>query len=350
MDAGQTSLTIRDYPWPAWISGSMLFLGGLFAISIMSTYPYMGIAFLVVGSVLLLVSSILTVTADHMAGILTLRYRSLFWGSSKQIPLSEITAIKLECSSSSDSGTTYRIVLVCQDGQVTPFHSYYSSGRASKQSRVDQLRSFLGVGGQDDETAVSIFSGLPAVQQAQQALSSSESEEHVTDGVHWKLQTVSMGTQSLTRWFSPDCKSSSGFLMLAQKVDGQKTMAGSLLGGVGKFLLQQLTHLYGFGPQDVPALETSDTLEPLDSQLEPHFSALASDPAAARAVLNPWACVPLADWANRYPLKSIQKPGLFGQLVVLYSPQGIYIASLGTFIPEAVDELTALGVALVKAQ
>jgi hypothetical protein len=52
----------------------------------------------------------------------------------------------------------------------------------------------------------------------------------------------------------------------------------------------------------------------------------------------------------RYPLKQIQKPGLFGQLVVLFSPRGTYIASLGTMIPEAVEELTNLGIELIKTQ
>ena len=108
--------------------------------------------------------------------------------------------------------------------------------------------------------------------------------------------------------------------------------------------------MYGFGSEDTPGLNSGEVLPTLGPQLESHFSAFTSDPGAARQILNPWIAAPLADWATRYPLKQVQKPGLFGQLVVLFSPRGVYIASLGTMIPEAVEELANLGAELVKTQ
>jgi hypothetical protein len=115
-------------------------------------------------------------------------------------------------------------------------------------------------------------------------------------------------------------------------------------------LYQQSIGMYGFRGEDTPGLNTAEVLPSLDPHLDSHFSAFASDPGTARQILNPWIAAPLADWATRYPLKQLQKPGLFGQLVVLFSPRGVYVASLGTMIPEALEELTNLGVELVKTQ
>jgi hypothetical protein len=58
-----------------------------------------------------------------------------------------------------------------------------------------------------------------------------------------------------------------------------------------------------------------------------------------------------ADWATRYPLKQMQPTReLFGQLIVMICPRGTYDASMGNMIPEAVQELTNLWVALVKGK
>jgi hypothetical protein len=74
--------------------------------------------------------------------------------------------------------------------------------------------------------------------------------------------------------------------------------------------------------------------------------AFTSDPAGARQILNPWVERPLADWAQKYPLKQ----GNTNQLAVIFSPQGVYLATMGLVNPEFLQELTALGVELVKAQ
>ena len=115
-------------------------------------------------------------------------------------------------------------------------------------------------------------------------------------------------------------------------------------------LYQQSLGLYGFTGDDIPGLENANLLDPLDSSLETHFSAFTSDSEAAHRILSPSTAAPLADWATRYPLKQLQRQGLFGQLAVMFSPRGTYVVSMGTMIPEAVEELTNLGVALVKAQ
>ena len=91
-------------------------------------------------------------------------------------------------------------------------------------------------------------------------------------------------------------------------------------------------------------------LATFDPQLDPHFSIFTSDPQAAQQYLA-WSVAALVDWANRYPLKQMQTPReLFGQLVVMICPSGTYVACMGNMIPEAVQELTNLGVALVKGK
>jgi hypothetical protein len=187
-------------------------------------------------------------------------------------------------------------------------------------------------------------------QEKQEALTGPEAEEHITEGVHWKTQTVAFGGTAVTRWFSPDQLCPGGFVFVAQKVVGQPTIAGGLLGGMNKLFYHETIGIYGFGSEDTPGLDSAALLTAFDPRLDPHFSVFTSDPQAAQQYLA-WAVAALVDWATRYPLKQIQPTReLFGQLVVMICPSGTYVASMGTMIPEAVQELTNLGVALVRGK
>jgi hypothetical protein len=157
-----------------------------------------------------------------------------------------------------------------------------------------------------------------------------------------------MGAAPATRWFSPDFWASGSFLFLAQKVDGQAS-GGGLMALIGNTLFRQSISLYGFHPDDTPGIEQARALEPLDATLEPHFMAFTSDPASASQILNAWAVRPLADWARRYPLRQLQSGARFGQLVVLFSPNGVFLGMLNVLQPDQVEELADLGVELVKA-
>ena len=358
METNNSKLIIHEYPLGLWIGG--IFLAGMGAYFLIKL-PGQWIVAAILGAfglILLLTATVLTVTADKNLGLLTLRYRNLlFIGSKKEIPLSEIAVVQVQMSRSrssrsegGSSAPSYRIAIVRKDGQIIPFRSYYSGGAAGKQKKAQQLRTFLGVEGEDQTPLGMLKIGTRMVQERfqeqQESMTGSLEEEHITDGIHWKLRTVTFGASAITHWFSPDFKCVNGFLFLTQKISGQKTVAG----GFGKMLYQQTIGLYGFSKEDTPDLNKGEILPVLEPQLDSHFSAFTSDPDAARQILNSWIAAPLADWAIRYPLKQMQKPGLFGQLVVLFSPRGMYVASLGTLIPEAVDELTKLGVELVKTQ
>jgi hypothetical protein len=152
----------------------------------------------------------------------------------------------------------------------------------------------------------------------------------------------------VTRWYSPDFKTTGGFLFLAQKVAGQSS--GGFMAAIGKALFQQSISMYGFKGDDVPNLAQAEMLASISPQLDTHFMAFTNIQTEAHQILNPWLQRPLAEWGNRYPLKQFQSKGGISQLVVLFSPNGVYLATMGVLQPEQVEELTALGVEMVKTQ
>ena len=90
-----------------------------------------------------------------------------------------------------------------------------------------------------------------------------------------------------------------------------------------------------------------DSVSPL---FDRHFAAFTNLPADARQILNPWLQRPLADWGECHPMKQFQSQGDMSQLVILFSPNGVYLSVLGILRPEQVEELAALGVEMVKTQ
>jgi len=348
MEDRQTILRYTEYPLAFWIVGAFIAIPG---IVIYAITPYGSIflpaAELIIASLFFLFPRILTVTADLGEQTLTLRYRSLLRSSEKQLRLPDIDSIHLETSRDSDSGTTYRIVAACKDGQVIPFRSYYSSGRLTKQKKVDRLRAFLGLNTPDASQPSNITEDSLAPRGP--ALAVTGGEEHLTDGIHWTLQNVTAAGSAAMRWYSPDFKFPAGFLFLAQKVPGQKAIGGKLVEEIGKFLFQHVISLFGFAQEDLPGLDSAEMLAPLDSRLEPYFMAYTSDPASARQVLNPWVSTPLAEWAEHSPLRTMQVQADLSQLIVLFSPRGVYLAHLRAMTPAAVVSLSDLGVAVLKA-
>jgi hypothetical protein len=223
-----------------------------------------------------------------------------------------------------------------------------------KQKRANELRAMIGAVQQEPSPAglVGLVSQLSEniLREQQEALSGSQEQERITDAVHWFLQTRASGGTGITRWHSPDVKFRDGFLYMAQKLPGQKSAGGGLLGGLSSLLIRQSLSLYGFGGEDTPGGDTAELLAIPDAGLAELFIGFTSNPALARQILTPWVVHALVDWGRRYPLKSISNEKVFGQLAVLFSPSGLYLATLGVLIPEAVEELTGLGVELVKTQ
>ena len=352
----QNKLTIRDFPLSLWLAGIALL--GLTAFFITkSALPMAGITG-VLGLLALLFPPTLTIYADRSTRILALRYGLVIPRSLKQIPFGEIDTIRVDSSTTKNHGhptqrnISYRLEVVKKDGTNLPFRSYYSSDFFRKQRRAEKLRTFIGLGKTANETPNGILHSVPIIAQPvfekqQKALTNDNKQIRETNGVHWQLQFAVMGNTPVTRWFSPDFKMEDGFLYLAQKMAGQQS-GGGFLASIGKTLFRTSLSLYGFKPDDTPGMDYTHTISLLDASLEPHFTAFTSRPAAARQILNPRAAVPLRSWAECYPIQQLHQ-GRFRQLIILYSPNGVYLATLNVLQPDQVDELAALGVELVKA-
>jgi len=357
----QNSIKLNDIPLGLWLLGFVFLGAGIYFFSLQG---FSGNTLLLggIGLILLLLTRGLTITADRNTRILRLHYWSLyFWRTTKDIPFDEIATIRVD---STRSGThtgrnmnrnsrTYRVEIIRKDESVVPLRTTYSSGSYSKQKIADRLRAFIGLGEAFDESPLGFLraGNKAAVVKAtsqQEALTGSNEQERITNGVHWKLQSIAIGASPITRWHSPDFKTTNGFLFLAQKLPGQST--GGFMAALGKTLFQQSVSLYGFNGDDVPNLSQAEMLASLPPLIDPHFTAFTNNQAESRQILSPWMLHPLAEWAERHPLKQFQSKSGFSQLVVLFSPTGVYLATLGVLQPEQVDELTAIGVEMVKTQ
>jgi hypothetical protein len=356
----QSRIKFRDIPFVLWLVGVALLGAGIYVFNLQG-FTFNTILLGIIGLVILLLTRGLTITADRNTRILQLHYWSLYFlGATREIPFDEIATIRVDSSQSLErSGhqtRSYRIEVVRRDNSIVPFRKYYSGGFFSsmrKQKIVDQLRAFIGLGEAFDESpagfmrAINQAATLEAARQ-QEALTGPNEQEQVTNGVHWQIQSTVLGTSPVTRWYSPDFRTTGGFLFLAQKLPGQST--GGFMAALAKTLFQQSISLYGFKAEDVPNISQAEMLASVSPQLDTHFTAFTNIQAESRQILNPWMQHPLEEWGQRYPLKQFQTKGGVSQLVVLFSPNGVYLAKMGILQPEQVEELAALGVEMVKTQ
>ncbi len=342
------SITIKEFPIAFWVLGAVFAVGGAYVIVGSPEALIFGALGIVLGFVFLALAPITTITADRLAGQLSLHYRSLLRGTSKQIPLSQITAVEIDRSTSRSRGrrsTTYRIEFVTANGERTPLHSYYSSGYREKEQKAQRLCEFIGLA--SPERPVSPLQAL--FQPAQQGVSR---QEGVTDGVSWQIETIAAGGSPVNRWRSPNFTFPGGFLCLMQNPQGTNVFStsGGVMGSVAQFLYRQVLGLLGFGPEDTPGLDSAHPLDPPEPRIHPQFATLTSDAFQARQILNAWTAIPLAQWAERRPFRQASNQAQAGQLVVLYSPQGVTVSLMGTLSTELTDEMIRLGVELVRAQ
>jgi hypothetical protein len=340
MQQNDSQLVIRDVPIFQWVF-AFLFAGvGTLVIS-QGGPPVFGGIFAAVGVGFLLFSGVLTITADRITRTLKLDYRSAMRHTLKQVHFDEIAGINVERNvSGGKRGFTYRLTLLRKDGQVVPFRSSSSSGWKGKERSAGRLREFLGI--QDSNR---IPAGILPAELSQAA------ETHETTGVHWRIQpmyTASSSAPTGARWHSPDFKTPGMFLFVAQKAEGQPSRG--FLASLGSMFIRQALSLHGFSPEDTPALEQAVTLAPLEPALERHFMAYTNSPSSAHQLLNSRVTTHLADWAARYPLRQLQGGSGSGQLMTLFGPNGVYLATLNLLQRNQAHELVSLGVELVKSQ
>jgi hypothetical protein len=340
MQQKASQLVLRDVPIFQWVLGT-LFLGvGILVINQGGPLVFGGI-FAAVGGGLLLFSNFLTITADQNTRTVILDYRSALRHTCKQVLFDDIAGINVERRVGSRRGFTYRLSLLQKDGQVIPFQSYSSSGWKGKDRRAGKLREFLGI---QDTNRISAEILPDELSQA--------AEIHETNGVQWRIQpmyTANSSAPTGVRWHSPDFSTPGIFLFVAQKAEGQASRG--FLASLGSMFIRQALALHGFSPEDTPGLEKASTLAMEEPALERHFMAYTNSPSSAHQLLNSTVAAQLADWAGRYPLKNLQRgSGGQGQLMILFGPNGVYLATLRLLKPEQAHELVSLGVELVKSQ
>jgi hypothetical protein len=329
MNSNESRLALRDVPIFLYLFGVIFAsLGGYFYYDggqpIVLIFPAIGLA-------ILLFASVVTITADRITRTLTLRYRSVLRQSQKEFLFDDITAIGVEFVRSGNK-RTYRVVLKGRDGNIIPLRSGSSSGSASKHRLAAKLRDFMNLPDFDSSTAGMTYA----------ALQSFIDNTQETDGVHWQIQPV-----GAARWYSPDFKTSGIFLCLAQKARGQAS--GGILASMGSMIFKQILSKQ-FRPEEMPGLGQAVTMSPLDPALEQNFMAYTNAPDQAARLINSAVLGALADWANRYPVEQLRQSSSFGQLTVVFNPNGVYVAPANPLQPNQLSELTALGTALVRSQ
>jgi hypothetical protein len=344
-------LVIRDYPAALWAAGAAFLVAGV-ALAIQPKGLVPGIVTGVVGALIAFLPTVLTVSADRQRGVVTVRHRSLFQASAKEYPFRDIASVEVDGSVSIENRrrrASYRLLLVLASGDRVPLRSYYSGGYNRKARTASQLSQYLGL---PDAGSRPVF---PIASQAGTAAAPGADygagQEGTTDGVTWQAGTNRAGGMAVRRWMSPDYRLPGQFVCLLQKPKGSASFGGGGIGGkMGQMVFQQMLSMYGFSPADLPGLSSSGPIQGLASGVAEHFSSLTNDQASARQVLNPWVTPPLQAWAEQYPLKAVQSAGTAGQLVVLFSPQGVYLTCMQSGNPAQAEALGQLGVNLVRAQ
>lgn len=343
----KASIVLRDYPTSIWL------IGGLFAAGLGYYYTQSGQTWALEVSLGVLIStllfpSIITVRVDRSLGVLTLAWRSLLRRKTREIPMSDILDVQVQSQVSYDEGrksTTYRLVFLLKDGEVIPLRSFYSSGYLSKMAQAERLRNSIGLG-ETSPFAQATQEAEKMFREEQASLPGIPQEEQVTGKVRWQVETKAFGGTPITRWHSPQVTFPEGFLYLVQKFSGQKTNSGGLMGALAKTLLQGSLKIYAFSAEEAPNSASATLLSPLPASIEAHYIAFTTDAGRASQMLNAWTCIPLANWAQRYPMNQ----GSQNQLAVLYSPKGLYLSVIGLVNSEFLEEMTNLGVDLVRAQ
>ena len=341
MDDYNLYLVLREYPFGSWFLGILLTAAGGLMLLSTGGMRIMALFFIGIGLLSFLTANIVTVAGDKTTRMLKLESRSMVRHISTEISFDEIIGVNIERAIRSGRGHRfYRVALLKKDGQVVPIQSQNSGGGRKKEKWVIKLREFLGI--QDTNRTPS---GMIPMEL------SKYTEIRETDGVLWKLQPLTaLNALSPTgvRWISADFKTSGVFLFIAQK--GESQSSSGFMASIGKLFLRQLFLAHGFQPDDAPGLEGAATVETLDPTINDLFIAYTNSTELARPLLNSATTMQLLKWAAHYPLKQFQSGGRYSQLIVLFGPNGVSVATNHLLESSQTYELISLGAALVKSQ
>jgi hypothetical protein len=316
---------------------------------------------------MLLLGSVDTIILDRNRNRFSIARRYLWRTTFQEFPLDQVSGFELEASQSSDSGRTYRIIAVLAEAKPVPLTSAYTTGHERKRQRAAMLNQWLGRVGVAAPGEAGAWQSAAAEREASSGEAADNAgspwrettgidngagqagaESGETNGVRWQVAKLQAGEMPLRRWFSADFKFEDGFLLLAQKPQGMR-IPGKLLGGLGRMFGMQALQAYGFAADDSPGMENAAPLEPPEPRLEAHYVTLTSNQRSARLALNPWVIMPLVAWAERSPLRPARGSQDQAQAVILFSPNGVYVAGVGVDTAEEIEAQSRLGVELVRA-
>src|SRR5262245_26492561 len=102
---------------------------GATAIAVEKTWEWF--LFSLMGALLIVLVSVLTVTVDHQRQTLNLHYRSLLRVSTKACAVTEVRFVNI--AEDSEGEGMYRVEVTLRSGQVVPLSSTYSGGKRSNE-------------------------------------------------------------------------------------------------------------------------------------------------------------------------------------------------------------------------
>ena len=354
----ETHYRYRDVSFIFPLIGVLLLAYGIYAYYWKESHnlPY----FIFISIFLLIIApfSIDIIDADRLTKTLTITTIRLLRYKKTTFPFDEIATIAARGEWIEDvddeDGTTnsslqFYIEATLKDGSSVPLTSQ-SRRLRKKGTAAEALREFIGVSDTIPATQTEMVSQIAQThyQTEQELISGDQDEVHETDGVRWQIETTVFGGSPVTRWHSQDFSLPNQFLYLGQKIEGQKKSGRLARLLIDKTVAFSFT-IYGFKTAATPDEDDAKLLE-VGNELEPHFVAFGNNNNLSATLLNSHTTFALRKWAEQHPLKKIVKKGSYNQLVVLYCPQGLYLATLETLSQERINELASLGVALVQAQ
>ncbi|MBC8330587.1 MAG: hypothetical protein H8E28_01275 [Anaerolineae bacterium] len=344
MNNSFSELTLHDRPIVFWLFGASMLAGAIFAFTRAPT-QWILIGILALFGLGLLMMPTVSVNASRITRTLTISRHSLIRKSQQTIAFGEIAGISVSYKlDREDNSRTYRVEITLHNGEIVPLRNAYTSGHKRKDEQAQQLRDIIGIGEGMLPQAFDAANLQRQFQEQQEEITGEQGVENTTRGVHWSFETLAFSSTPLSHWRSSDFHLQDSFLFLAQKTPDQELLPNWLQSATS-LLFKQSMLVYGFGEADSPDIATATPIE-LPSRLKPYFLAYGDEPARAGQLLNTWVITPLVEWAHKYPLTQ-QNAG--SQIVLHIGPKGLSLRTMGLANPEYLDELTTLGVELVRA-
>jgi len=337
---------IRDQPIMTW-GFAMVMLGGAVFAYLRNSNQWIFAAVLAVVGLLLLAVPALEIKANRPTNTLLIYRRSLYRRSVQQIKIGDIVNIKVgQKYDRDDDRRSYRVEFHLKNGGMVPLRKTYSGGNKRHKELAQKLGVICGV------TATSSnFSDMfrseeirLEFQQEQEEITGEQGGVQTTDGVQWTFETLVFGSMPISHWHSPDFRLEDTFIYLAQKLVGQKELPGLLKSATG-MLFKQSMRVYGIDEGDTPDLASAESIE-LPDRLRQNYLGYSDEGVRATSMLNSWVITPLTAWAENHPMT---KENINSQLVVHIGPNGFSLRTPGLVNAEYLDDLTTLGVEMVRA-